>query len=268
MTFNIWRFMLKFLLLFMFSLPCFAFQTPLAITLTDKNSVSFNQPVKADYVAKKQIEIINKVSKLAPHEPLYLVLDTPGGSVLDGLLFIDTIKALNRPIHTITIFAASMGYQIAQELGHRYITPSGTLMSHRGAVSGLSGQVPGELNSRLKYLENLLHRMNVNAAKRTKVSLKDYQNSIVNELWTSGQEAVNMNQADTVVLVKCDKDLMDKTYTESVNVMILTIDVKYSACPLISGPIGFGGVEKFTRTQIQTIKSQLEKQKRNINLVF
>lgn len=263
--------MFKLLLAFLILTPPLAFgenQSSFSILLTEENSVSFNQPVKDLYVAKKQAEIINKSAKLSATQPLYLVLDTPGGSVIDGLLFIDTIKSLNRPIHTITIFAASMGYQIAQELGTRYILPSGTLMSHRGAISGLSGQVPGELNSRLTHLEEMLSRMNVAAAKRTGVSLKAYQDSIINELWASGHEAVKTKQADAVVYVKCDKKLMAKTFEEEVSTFLGSINVYYSACPLISSPVGFGIGRSFSPVQVQQIKQQIRNEKRRINLIY
>jgi ATP-dependent Clp protease, protease subunit len=263
--------MFKLLLAFFIAAPPLVFgenQSPFSIILTEENTVSFNQPVRDLYVAKKQEEIIKKSAKLPLSKPLYLVLDTPGGSVIDGLLFIDTIKSLNRPIHTITIFAASMGYQIAQELGTRYILPSGTLMSHRGAVSGLSGQVPGELNSRLSHLEELLSRMNVAAAKRTGVSIKAYQDSIVNELWASGHQAVKTKQADAVVFVKCDKKLMDKTFEEEVSTFLGSIKVQYSACPLISAPVGFGLGSSFSPIQVQQVKQQIKNEKRRINLTF
>lgn len=259
--------MLKVLFMTLLSFSAVAQSTPITITLTERNSVSFNQPVRDSYVAKKQAEILKKASELRFYESLYLVLDTPGGSVVDGLLFIDTLKSLNRPIHTITIFAASMGYQIVQELGTRYILPSGTLMSHRGAVGGLSGQVPGELNSRLVHIQNLLQRMNEAAAKRINIGVKEYQDAIVNELWSSGQGSVNSKQADQVVYVKCDKALASKTYTESVSTFLGNIDVEYSACPLISSPIGISS-DRLSRIQLQKVEQQVRMQKRHIHLTY
>jgi hypothetical protein len=161
-----------------------------------------------------------------------------------------------------------MGYQIAQELGTRYILPSGTLMSHRGAISGLSGQVPGELNARLGHLEKVLQRMNEVAAKRISMSTLDYQNAIVNELWSSGQQAVNTKQADEVVFVKCDKSLYEKTYKQEVASFFGVIHVEYSACPLISSPVKIGLENKFSPIQLQKIRQHIQSEKRRINLTF
>jgi ATP-dependent protease ClpP protease subunit len=208
------------------------------IVLNESNSIAFNQQVSDDYVAKKQVEFMGKDLRLPKTQPIYLILDTPGGSVMAGNAFIDFIKSLNRPVHTIVLFAASMGYQITQELGKRYITTTGTLMSHRGAVSGLSGQVPGELNSRLKMLEDALTGMNVRAAKRVGMSLEAYQAAIISELWVSGESAVKGNHADDIANVSCDKTLSG-TYTEEFATVFGPVQVEFSKCPLISVPIGF-----------------------------
>jgi ATP-dependent protease ClpP protease subunit len=220
-----------------FSLTTFAFPRQ-QILLTENNSVIFNQQVKDDYVAKKEFEIATKVQNLSKSQPLYLVLDTPGGSVMAGNQFIDFVKALNHPVHTVVIFAASMGYQITQELGLRYIIPSGTLMSHRGAVSGLSGQVPGELNARLQMLEAILDGMNERASRRVGMSKKDYQDAIINELWVSGDVAVSKGHADHVASAKCDSSLSG-TYTEEFATIFGPVQVEFSKCPLISTPVGF-----------------------------
>jgi ATP-dependent protease ClpP protease subunit len=208
------------------------------IKLTESNSISFNQPVMDDYVAKKQLEFLIKDQAIPKSQPLYLILDTPGGSVMAGNNFIDFIKSLNRPVHTVVIFAASMGYQITQELGKRYITNTGTLMSHRGAVSGLSGQVPGELNARLKMLEDLLNGMNQRAAKRVGMSVDAYQAAIINELWVSGENAVKTNHADEIANISCDKSLSG-IYSEVFATVFGPVEVEFSKCPLITIPVGF-----------------------------
>jgi ATP-dependent Clp protease protease subunit len=240
-------------------------ERPETIILSDRNTITFNQPVTGKYVAKKQVEIFGKVAKLNPFEPIYLVLDTPGGSVIDGMLFLDTLKSLGRPIHTITIFAASMGYQFVQNLGNRYILPSGTLMSHRGAVSGLSGQVPGELNSRLHYFESILSEMNIIASKRIGMSVEAYEASIVNELWTSGVDAVAKNHADKVVHAKCDSTLTG-TYQESIQTFFGPISLTYSQCPLVSAPIKVGFDNSFdVKLKAKALK-HLENIRRKVHL--
>ena len=146
---------MKLLLALLLTISSMAFgkkaNKPEKIVLNDKNTISFNQAFTAPYITTKQLEIIQK-SAANPDMELYIVLYTPGGSIDAGELFIDTIQALPNKVHTITIFAASMGYNLAQALNTRYILRSGTLMSHRARVSGISGQVPGEANTSINFI--------------------------------------------------------------------------------------------------------------------
>lgn len=256
------------LLLTMSLLCSAAFAKPVEILLTEKNTVLFNQAFTGDYVAKKQLEIISKNNLIPRREPIYLVLDTPGGSVTAGLNFIDTVRSLKRPVHTITLFAASMGYQVVQELGIRYITPSGTLMSHRGAISGMSGQVPGELNSRLGFIMRILDEMNYRAAHRVKMSVADYKAAIINELWTSGHHAVATKHADEVAEVKCDKKLAEGTNTQEFITIFGNLKVVYSNCPLISGPISFEFSREFKPENKLKVMKDFQANSRKVNLTL
>lgn len=259
--------MIKLLLMFCL-LQAVAFAKPVEIVLTEKNFVVFNQVFTEEYVAKKQLEVISKSIFLSRKQPLYLVMNSPGGSVTAGLTFIDTVRSLKRPIHTITIFAASMGYQVVQELGTRFITPSGTLMSHRGAIYGMSGQVPGELNSRLGFIMKLLDDMSSRAASRVKMSVRDYKDAIVNELWVYGQNAVNTHHADLVANVRCDKKLSEGTNTQDFLTIFGTVKVSYSNCPLISGPIGFEFAKEFKQEYKLRVMRDIQASSRKVNLTL
>ena len=207
------------------------------ILLTERNSIRFNEEFTDIYTAKIQGEIIAKVSKLASDEPLYIVLDTPGGSVFAGAVLIDNLKALGHPIHTITIFSASMGYQLVQNLGTRYILPSGVLMSHR-AAGGVQGQFYGEIESRLQMVKDVVDGLDQVAAERTKTSLKQYKKSVENELWAVGEKAVKSNQADSIARATCDKTLRG-TESQFINTFLGRIELIFSKCPIITAPIDF-----------------------------
>lgn len=206
------------------------------ITLTEDNSISFNDKFSGMFVAQKQIEAANKCYRNVGSD-IYVVLYTPGGSVQAGQLLFDTLNALPCNFHTITIFAASMGYQTVQNLKSRLILPSGILMSHRAYLSGLSGEIGGELNKILKLYEDNIRELNTIASNRVGISLEKYENLIADELWLTGNEAVKSNHADEVVLVNCDKSVSG-TYKRVVNTFFGSIEVEFSKCPLITAPVG------------------------------
>jgi hypothetical protein len=140
-------------------------------------------------------------------------------------------------------------------------------MSHRGAIGGLSGQVPGELNSRLGYFEYVLKRMNTIAANRAKIPLKEYEQSIVNELWISGFGAVEKRHADFVVNVVCDKSLTG-TYSEEFMTFLGAINLTYSKCPLISAPLEVGLGNNFTVEQKKAITKEIQDIRRKVMLNY
>jgi len=235
------------------------------ILLTEDNSIIFNQAVTEEYASRKALEVMIKAER---HSPLYLVLDTPGGSVLSGLKFIDSLKSLKVPIHTITLFAASMGYQFVQELGTRYITPSGTLMSHRGAVSNMSGQIPGELTSRINHIYRILDNMSLTASKRIGLDKKNYDNLIINELWSYGVKAVETRQADFVANVRCDKSLIEGSYQEEVITLFGKVTLKFSKCPLISYPVGVQFGSNVKQSDFKRVMETIKQDRRNPVLTF
>jgi ATP-dependent Clp protease, protease subunit len=209
------------------------------IVLTDKNTVSFNDEFNSMSVAKKQVELF-ELAASSPEKDLYLVMNSPGGSVFAGSLFIDTVRSLNKNVHTITVFSASMAYHTVQGLGRRYILPSGMLMSHRAYAGGLDGQFPGELNSRIKMLMESTEELDKVAAKRVGISLEDYKKLIHDELWLTGAKAVELNHADEVVQAVCDKSLSG-TNIQEIRSFFGIFKVEFSNCPLITGPISVKG---------------------------
>jgi ATP-dependent Clp protease protease subunit len=206
------------------------------VTLHKANTLVFRDIVSAKSMGVLQQKLFTMSNRLPANEPIYLVLNTPGGSIDAGTNFIDSVKALKRPVITITLFAASMGFHIVENLDSRWITPNGTLMSHRAAISGLEGQVPGEAITRLNFILRQVTILDELVAKRVGMRLKDYQNLVRDEYWVTGDDAVEERMADKVVLAQCSSDL-DGTYTQSVDTFFGAIKMTWSNCPLIMAPV-------------------------------
>lgn len=102
-----------------------------------------------------------------PGEPLFLVINSPGGHVTDGWSLYDTIegaKAMGCDVYTIgTGMAASMGAFLlaAGSRGKRYCTPSCSVLLHQplGGVSGQTTDLVIHVENIVKMKEGLLNHL-------------------------------------------------------------------------------------------------------------
>lgn len=228
------------------------------INLNKDNVLLLDNEVNVETVAKLMQRAQELDAKLTSNDPLYLVLNTPGGSIQDGLELITFLKGLNRPVHTITIFAASMGFQIVQGLGDRLVTPFGTLMAHK-ARGAFRGEFPGQIDSRYVYYIKRLNEMDKITAARTngKLTVKSLQDLYENEHWVEGRDAVESGLADKVVIGKCDHSLNGKR-TSSFEYWGFLITLVQSECPMNQGIIDLT-VQVATDQGLMTIKEFLSK---------
>jgi len=233
------------------------------IELSKSNSLVFRGEVDGLSVSKAQQALLNLDKKLAKGLPIYLVLDTPGGDIMAGNQLIDTAKSINRPIHTITIFAASMGFNIVQRLNNRYILPSGTLMAHRARVGGVGGQIPGEFITAAATLYNLVLRMENQNASRLGINMDSYTSLVKDEYWVDGEDSVRQNAADSLAYITCDSSLSGSS-KEIMNTFFGPIELEWSNCPAVTQPLGFsmgGGGEEGAGDRVRDIKKLLTSRK-------
>jgi ATP-dependent protease ClpP protease subunit len=221
-----------------------------SVLLSKNNTITFRSQVDGISVAKTQQALLNLHKKLPKGAPIFLVLDTPGGDIVAGNQLIDTAHSLNRPVHTITVFAASMGFSFVQRLGTRYILPAGTLMAHRARVSGVEGQIPGEFITAAATLYNLVLGMERNNANRMGISMDTYTSLVKDEYWVDGEEAVRQGSADSLAYITCDSSL-DGTSKEVLDTFFGSIELEWSNCPAVTQPLGFAFIGQGAEQKMQ-----------------
>lgn len=234
-----------FLLLTAFLYSCSASQASSSsdITLEATNTITLSDEFNDLTVANVLDQAYKIDRKLPAGLPIYLVLNTPGGSITAGMELIQNLKAIKRPVHTITLFAASMGFQTVQGLGTRYVVKYGELMSHRaygGFQAEFGGSEPSELTNRYNSWLTKLEELDKVTVSRTKgkQTLESYRAAYASELWISGSKAVEAGYADAVIEPKCGKTL-NNYETKIVYYMGTEVRLKMSKCPLITGPLDF-----------------------------
>lgn len=207
------------------------------ITIDQSNSVTMDQVFDDESVNKVMRELQTLSDKNSPKSPLYLVINSPGGSVDAGMKLIAFARALPQKVKTITIFAASMGFQTVQGLDERLITVGGTLMSHPASF-GVQGSTPYQVVSRLKWILQMIEALDQHDADRMQITLQEYEDLVHDEYWVTDKKAVKDHAADRSVGIRCGK-YASPTKFITVATMFGNVEVEIASCPIIPGIVSF-----------------------------
>lgn len=203
------------------------------ILLTPDNTVNLRGEVNDESADAAARAVLLMDAKRKDSSIIYLVIDSPGGSVTAGESLIEAVKTVQN-LKTITLSAASMASAIVQALeGERLIVESGMQMYHRaqGQVKGYFED--GKVESRLAFYKSLIRGMEQRNADRMKMPLKDYKEKIRNEWWLTAHDSIAARAADRIVNIKCSAELLGMYEITVLNMIIFQIPIKQSACPLI-----------------------------------
>lgn len=212
-----------------------------SVTLSNSNTLILNSEVNGDSTSSLIAKARSMDGSLKKGLPLYLFLNTPGGSIQSGLELIEALHGLGRPVQTITLFSASMGFQIAQNLNDRLILKNGVLMSHHaaGGVEGSFGGVhPSQMDSRYQLWIDRVRELDEQTVKRTngKQTYESYTAQYDHEMWLTGSKSVDQGYADRIVTVRCDSTLNGVT-TKTATILIFTITYDLDNCPINTSPM-------------------------------
>lgn len=208
------------------------------IQLTTQNTAIFRGEVNGASITAAQLKLAELVNaRGAKTYPIYLVMDSPGGSIIAGDAFIQFAKMVPN-LHTVSIFSASMAAGIVEALpGRRLITQNGVLMFHR-AKGGFQGQFEeGEVESELAFWKTIVRAMETTNASRMGMTLEAYKAAVLNELWFYGPQAIEAKAADAVVDIKCTRELIATRQIVIAEGLFGNFKLAYSGCPLFRVPV-------------------------------
>lgn len=135
-----------------------------------------------------------------PKKDIKLYINSPGGSVYDGLAIYDTIQYIKPDVQTIGIgLQASMGAFLLSSgtKGKRFALPSSRIMIHQPS-SGTQGKITDQ-EITLKegiYLKKMLNEV---LAKNTGQKLSKIEKDVERDYWMSSKEAKEYGLIDDVI---------------------------------------------------------------------
>ena len=133
-------------------------------------------------------------------KPIYLYINSPGGSVTAGLAIYDTIQYVKSEVVTICVgLAASMGAFLlaAGTKGKRVALPHSRIMIHQ-PLGGAQGQA-SDIRIQADEILFLKDRLNKELSDRTGQPLDRIQQDTDRDFFMSPTEAVNYGLIDSVI---------------------------------------------------------------------
>lgn len=135
-----------------------------------------------------------------PKKDIKLYINSPGGTVYDGLAIYDTIQYISPDVQTIGIgLQASMGAFLLSSgtKGKRFALPNSRIMIHQPS-SGTQGKVTDqEISLRESIL--LKQQLNEMLAKNTGQKLAKIEKDMERDFWMSSKEALAYGLIDAVI---------------------------------------------------------------------
>jgi ATP-dependent Clp protease protease subunit len=133
-------------------------------------------------------------------KPIYLYINSPGGSVTAGMAIYDTMQYIKSDVITICIgLAASMGSFLlaAGTKGKRLALPHSRIMIHQPS-GGTRGQAT-DIEIEAKEILRIRHQLNSIYAKNTNQSIEKIEKDMDRDFFMSAQEAKDYGLIDSVI---------------------------------------------------------------------
>jgi ATP-dependent Clp protease protease subunit len=135
-----------------------------------------------------------------PEKDIKLYINSPGGSVYDGMAIYDTIQYIKPDVQTIGIgLQASMGAFLLSSgtKGKRFALPNARIMIHQPS-SGTRGKITDQ-EIMLKEGVYLKQKLNEILAKNTGQKISKIEKDADRDFWMSADEAVKYGLIDEVI---------------------------------------------------------------------
>jgi len=153
-----------------------------------------------DKLANQIIGVLLYLDSEDSTKPIYLYINSGGGSVLAGLAIYDTLRHIKSPVVTINMgLAASMASFLlaAGEKGRRLALPHSRVMMHQamGGAQGQAEDIKVEAQQILTIQENMVREYSRMTGKEPDVIKRD----ISRDFFMSAEQAMEYGIVDDVV---------------------------------------------------------------------
>lgn len=138
-----------------------------------------------------------------PDKDIHFYINSPGGSITDGMAIYDTINYIKCPVSTICVgMAASMGAFLlaAGTKGKRFATPNAEIMIHQPLIGGggITGQTT-EIKIHAEHMVRTREKLNKILSERTGKPLEQIEKDTERDNFMTAEQALEYGLIDGIM---------------------------------------------------------------------
>ena len=140
-----------------------------------------------------------------PDKEISLYINSPGGSITDGMGIVDTMNYIKCPVSTICVgLAASFGAVLLAngEKGKRYATPNSEILIHQPLIGGQGGGISGQTTEIKIHAEHMIRtreKLNKLLSDRTGQPIERINQDTERDHYMTAEEALEYGLIDGIM---------------------------------------------------------------------
>ena len=140
-----------------------------------------------------------------PDKEIFFYINSPGGSITDGMAIVDTMNYIKCPVCTVCVgLAASMGAVLlaSGEKGKRYAMPNSEILIHQPLIGGQGGGISGQATEIKIHADHMIRtreKLNKLLSERTGQSVETIQKDTERDNYMTAEEALEYGLIDGIM---------------------------------------------------------------------
>jgi len=188
-------------------LPTMEEKTPYGFRHLDPYSKLFDSRIiflstQVDSVSSSDVVAQLLALNAADESPITLYINSPGGSLTDMSMIVDTMNYIAAPVSTVALGLAASAAAIilaAGEKGLRFALPSARILLHQPRVDGSGRGQASDIEIQAKEIEYLRDRMEHFLSDRTGQPLELIRKDLERDKFLSGTDAIEYGILDSII---------------------------------------------------------------------
>lgn len=175
-----------------------------------ERNIYLNDQIDEDVIENAVMHILrfnreDKHKPISERKPIRIYMNSPGGSVVDGLVLVDAIIQSKTPVHGILLgMAYSMCGYVLIVCDERYALPHSSVLIHDGTAGAMTSG--NKFKDLAKFYESLDKKTKHLIVSRTKISSELYEEKRDREFYFFADEGKELGVIDKIIGVDCELD--------------------------------------------------------------